>query len=69
MFDDRVFYECLKAKQLKHQTIAEAMGIDRTTLWRKRYGKLDFTLREIEGCRKYFTDKEIYEVFIRKKPA
>ena len=67
MFDKERFLSEVKAKGLRMQTVAEAMGIDRTTLYRKLNGGPDFTLREIQGCMSFFNDEEVRTIFFAEK--
>lgn len=67
MFDKERFAQEVKAKGLRMQTVAEAMGIDRTTLYRKINGGPDFTLREIQACMSFFNDEELKDIFFAEK--
>ncbi len=67
MFDKDRFVTVIKDKGLRMQTVAEAMGIDRTTLYRKLNGGPEFTLREIQGCLSFFSVEEVQDIFFAKK--
>ena len=63
MFDRARFQQELKDKGISMQTVAEAMGVDRSTLYRKVNGESDFTLREVQACMTFFSDEELKRVF------
>jgi predicted transcriptional regulator len=67
MFNKNRFEKEVKEKGLRMQTVAEAMGIDRTTLYRKINGGPDFTLSEIQACRSLLGDDEIRDIFFAEE--
>ena len=67
MFDATEFKNCCKSKKLRLQTVAETIGIDKTTLYRKSKRETDFTLGEIEKCYKIFSPEEIQKIFLIRK--
>lgn len=54
MFDSKEFFECLKGNRMTVASLAEALGINRATLYRKVAGDSDFTRKEIQKCREIF---------------
>ena len=66
MYDDAAFIACLKRKRIQKNTVAAAMGIDTSTLYRKRKGEAPFTLKDIEGFLSLFTKKDTFDVFFRQ---
>ena len=67
MFDRDRFNREVKSNGLRMQTVAEAMGIDRTTLYRKLNGGPDFTLSEIQGCMSVFSSEAVQAIFFAEK--
>lgn len=51
MFNDDLFVETVTRRGKTMADVAEAIGIDESTLYRKRKGISEFTAKEIKGIR------------------
>ena len=66
MFSDEAFMEYLNKHGVTLKAVADAMGIDKSTLFRKRKGQSEFTLGEIRRCCEFFGVNDMEDVFFAK---
>ena len=67
MFDYEAFLSYVEKRGIKIKAVAEALGISRTTLYRKATGLSDFTRAEIQKCCDFFGEKEMNNIFFASK--
>lgn len=63
MFDEIAFRQFVDKKGVKLKSVAAAMGMQPSTLYRKMKGQLDFSRSEIQKCCDFFGVKEMYNIF------
>lgn len=61
MFNDDLLVEVVTNRGKTMAAVAEAIGIDESTLYRKRKGISEFTAKDIKGIRK-FLDLNVSEM-------
>lgn len=66
MYNDDAFMALVKERGVKLSAVALAMGIDLTTLLRKRKGDSDFSRSEIQACCDFFNLPEMNDVFFAR---
>ena len=63
MYNDEAFMALVNKRGVKLNAVAAAMGMQPSTLYRKRKGELDFTRSEIQACCDFFNLPEMNAVF------
>ena len=66
MFDVAAFRALIEKKGVKYTSLARAMGITKSTLYRKMVGLSDFTRSEIQACCDFLGEEEMNSVFLPK---
>lgn len=69
MFDRSAFRKLIADRGVKLKAVANAMGIEPTTLYRKELRGGDFTRSEIQKCCKFFGLDEMNYIFFAKEVA
>lgn len=69
MFDQKKFKVLLVMKGKTMQNIADLLGINQTTLYRKVNGSSDFYRREIQAICEYLDISDPSEIFFAKEIA
>lgn len=54
MFDRKAFFDGLDKRGMTVTALADRLGINRATLYRKIAGESDFTRKELQVCRDVF---------------
>lgn len=67
MYDDDAFMALIKAKGLKLAAVAKAMGIKRSSLYRKRKGESDFSRSEIQRFSEFVGIVDVAFIFFARK--
>lgn len=69
MFDAEVFYKELKRIGMSVPGLANILGINKTTLYRKISGESDFVRWEIQKCRDLFGTEAADKIFFANEVA
>jgi len=69
MFSEKALRDLIAERGVKIKSVAAAMGIEPSTLYRKMKGQLDFTRTEIQRCCEFFGLDEMNDVFFAKEVA
>lgn len=63
MFDSKEFFEAVQRANLSIPKLAEILGINKVTLYRKISGESDFGRAEIQKCRDIFGKEAADKIF------
>lgn len=66
MFEKEALIAKLKEKEMSVSELAEKIGINKATLYRKIAKKSDFTLAEIQKCAEIFGENSTEQIFLLK---
>lgn len=69
MFDVEAFYQELRQIKMSVPALAEYLGINKTTLYRKISGESDFVRSEIQKCRELFGAEAADKIFFAHEVA
>ena len=67
MYDDGEIMALIKAEGLKLAAVAKAMGIKRSSLYRKRKGESDFSRSEIQRFSEFVGIADVAFIFFARK--
>lgn len=67
MFDENLFRYIVRSKGKKIQEVAEALEINRSTLYRKMSGESDFYRDEIQKCCELLGEKDMTNIFFAQE--
>lgn len=69
MFDVEAFWAELKRVKMSVPELANYLGINKTTLYRKISGESDFVRTEIQKCRELFGSEAADKIFFAHEVA
>lgn len=69
MFDAEAFWAELKRVKMSVPELANYLGINKTTLYRKISGESDFVRMEIQKCRELFGSEAADKIFFAHEVA
>ncbi len=69
MFDKKAFFDSLERHSITVPKLAEIMGINTVTLYRKISGESDFKRGEIQKCRELLGEEDCNLIFFAPKVA
>ena len=67
MFDEKAFRELITQRGVKLKALANAMGIEPPTLYRKIKGQSEFTRFEIQKCCEFCGLREMNDIFFARE--
>ena len=67
MFDEAAFKHLLSIKNKNMSEVAKAMGISKSTLYKKMHGDSDFYISEMKKCCDFLGEKDLDFIFFKEE--